>query len=79
VVSDAGCEAVGWERRGRAVAGACSGAFALGLAAPADDVVARLFFVRFLRGTVASGNGFLRSAVSAWAVTQTGVWSLVRE
>ena len=26
-----------------------------------------------------TGNGLRASAVSAWAVTQTGVWRLVRE
>ena len=34
---------------------------------------------RRFRGTVPIGNGFPLSAVNAWAVTQTGVWSLLRE
>jgi hypothetical protein len=52
-------------------------AFAAGFAraAAADAADVR----RFLRGTVASGKALRRMAITAWAVTQTGVWSLARE
>jgi hypothetical protein len=45
-------------------------------AAAREDAAA--FFFRF-RATFLSGNGFRRSAVIAWAVTQTGVCALVLE
>ena len=34
---------------------------------------------RRARGTGASGSGLRASAITAWAVTHTGVWRLVRE
>src|SRR4051794_36729476 len=44
---------------------------------PAAAVTAELCL--FLRGAGAIGSGLRRSAISACAVTQTGVWPLARE
>jgi len=45
---------------------------------PVDAVdAAALGWVR--RGVGASGSAFRSSAITAWAVTHTGVWSEVRE